>query len=69
MTELDILSEGRKRLRASAPHITDEQFETWAASARQHGADFALTLEGVIARYERTSPVTGRQCAAVGASE
>lgn len=52
MTDTDLLAEGRKRLRASAPSLTDEQFSTWCATARSRGATFALTLEGVVARYE-----------------
>ena len=59
MTDLDILTEGRKRLRSSAPSITDAQFEAWAASARSRGATFELTLEGVVARYELRNPATG----------
>lgn len=55
MTELDILAEGRERLRSSAPCLTDEQFETWAANSRLRGAEFALTLEGCVARYQRAS--------------
>jgi hypothetical protein len=58
VTELDILLEGRKRLRTSAPHITDAQFQAWAESSRQNSAEFALTLEGVVARYPRENAVT-----------
>lgn len=52
MTQDVILTEGRRRLRLSAPWLTDEMFATWVASACQRGADFALTLEGVVARYD-----------------
>jgi len=52
VTEADILAEGRKRLRTSAPSITDAQFEAWAATARSRRAEFALTLDGVVARYD-----------------
>lgn len=58
MTEADILAEGRKRLRASVPWLTDAQFDAWVASARKAGAEFALTPDGCVARYERPSPVT-----------
>ncbi|MEI9950608.1 MAG: hypothetical protein WDO74_16930 [Pseudomonadota bacterium] len=58
MTDLDILTEGRKRLRTSAPSLTDEQFTAWCATARSRGATFALTLEGVVARYDITDAGT-----------
>lgn len=62
---LDILAEGRRRLRASAPSVTDEQFAAWAALARSRGATFELTLDGVVARYELESSPTRHQCAAI----
>jgi hypothetical protein len=47
------LQEARSRLRVSAPHVSDAQFAAWVALATARGGVLELTLDGIIAQYDR----------------
>lgn len=42
-----LLLEGRRRVRASSPSLTDEQFARWVAEVRRNGGKLELTPDGV----------------------
>jgi hypothetical protein len=48
-----LIAEGRARMKASAPNLTDAQFHEWLTSVRQRGGRLQLVLDGVIAIYDR----------------
>ena len=69
MNQADVITEGRRRLRLSAPWLTDEQFAAWLAAARSRGAEFALTPEGIAAHHPRTPLTAGPVAASIEVNE